>query len=141
MQLFFYLWSVLTVCVVAAPPLSSVEGMVKALESLTQQWKDVSACLYIPRVVVDQIASDCSTDKECFRTVIQYWLLRDPYASWRRIIHVLDRKKEEAFIKIADTLKKNSEPLEGICCIRGQLPYKGLKEKNFCSPRSRKSVP
>ena len=104
--------SVLTVCVVADPPLS-VEGVVKAMESLTQQWRDVSERLWIPKAVRNRIASECSTDEECLRRAIRYWLLRDPYASWRRIIYRFDYEDDTAFSTVADSLRSNAEPLQG----------------------------
>ena len=99
-------------CVVAVPPLS-VEGVVKALESLTWRWRDVSEALYIPKTVRDRIASESTNNKECFRKAIRYWLLRDPYASWRRIIHQFDDYDDKDFTKVADSLWSNAEPLQG----------------------------
>ena len=51
---------------------------------------DVSIVLYIPDSKLDAIKSEFSTYKERLRALIQYWLLRDPYASWRRLIIRLD---------------------------------------------------
>ena len=51
---------------------------------------DVRATLFISDAKLDAIKSEFSTDKERLRALIQYWLLRDPYASWRRLIIKLD---------------------------------------------------
>ena len=90
-----------------------MENVVKALESLTQQWRVVCEELYIPRAVLDRIQRECSSDEERLRSGIRYWLLRDPYASWRRLITRLYRYKD--YHGVADTLvqKGYAEELSG----------------------------
>ena len=79
------------ICVISilylAPPLS-VENVATILEQLSLD--DVRDMLYIPDAKLAAIKSEFSTDKECLRALIQYWVLRDPYASWRRLIIQLD---------------------------------------------------
>ncbi len=66
--------------------------------------------LGIPSSKLDAIVKECSTDEERLRVCVQYWLLRDPYASWRRIIWRLDYYKYSA---IADTIRSYAEKLTG----------------------------
>ena len=70
-----------------APPLS-VENVMAVLEALP--WRRVGDELYVPDSKLDAIASENSTDRQRLAAVIRYWILRDPYASWRRLIHRLD---------------------------------------------------
>ncbi len=66
--------------------------------------------LRIPNSKLDAIEKECSTDEERLRVHVQYWLLRDPYASWRRIIWQLDYYEHSA---IADTIRSYAEKLTG----------------------------
>ena len=66
--------------------------------------------LRIPDSKLDAIERECSTDEERLRVCVQYWLLRDPYASWRRIIWTLDDCEHSA---IADTIRSYAEKLTG----------------------------
>ena len=84
------------ICVISilylAPPLS-VENVATILEQLSLD--DVSIVLYISDAKLYAIKSEFSTDKERLRALIQYWLLRDPYASWRRLIIQLDNISQQ----------------------------------------------
>ena len=74
-------------------------------------WWDVgSNILCIPISKINDIERECSTDEERLRVGVQYWLLRDPYASWRRIILQLDWLKHRA---LADTIRSYAEKLTG----------------------------
>ena len=42
--------------------------------------------LHLPVSKCDEISSQCSTDEERTAALVREWLLRDPLASWRRII-------------------------------------------------------
>ena len=42
--------------------------------------------LLIPHSKLNEIEGECYSDEECEVAVIRYWILRDPFASWRRII-------------------------------------------------------
>ncbi len=66
--------------------------------------------LLIPDSKLDAIERECSTDEERLRVCVQYWLLRDPYASWRRIIWRLDGS---IHLAIADTIRSYAEKLTG----------------------------
>ena len=70
-----------------APPLS-VENVMAVLEALP--WRRVGDQLRVPYSKLHAIASENSTDRQRLAAVIRYWILRDPYASWRSLIHMLD---------------------------------------------------
>ena len=97
---------------VVAPPLS-VDNVMKTLESLTEQWDTVGGCLHIPSAVRQRVRSECSNDTECLRRVIRYWLLRDPFASWRRLLRQLDCANDDEFRKVADSIRSYVERLDG----------------------------
>ena len=100
---------------VAAPPLS-LDHVTKALESLERLWKIVGEWLKVPSAVSDDIQSECSSDMECLRRIVRYWLLRDPFASWRRLICCLDWEDLDyrgEFQKVANSIRGFAEPLEG----------------------------
>ncbi len=73
-------------------------------------WREAGDILGIPNSKCDAIVKECSTDEERLRVCVQYWLLRDPYASWRRIIWELDWHKHSA---IADTIRSYADKLTG----------------------------
>ncbi len=73
-------------------------------------WREAGYILRIPYSKLDAIERECSTDEERLRVCVQYWLLRDPYASWRRIIWILDWYKHSA---IVDTIRSYAEKLTG----------------------------
>ena len=74
-------------------------------------WEDVGKyILRIPYSKLNAIERECSTDEERLRVGVQYWLLRYPYASWRRIIWGLDYYKHRA---LADTIRSYAEKLTG----------------------------
>ena len=62
--------------------------MVAVLEGLTLE--SVGKLLFIPDTKLAAIKGEFTTDKERLRAVVMYWLLRDPLASWRRLISQLD---------------------------------------------------
>ena len=53
--------------------------------------RKVGKILHIPDSKLHEIDREYPTDDEREGAVIRYWTLRDPYASWRRIIEELDR--------------------------------------------------
>ena len=67
--------------------------------------------LNIPSSKLSEIAGEYCSDEERELAVIRYWILRDPFASWRRIIERLERtgKRDHAI-----TLHHYSEELTGI---------------------------
>ena len=100
----------------SAPPLS-VENVMAVLEALP--WRHVGFQLCVPDSKLDAIASENSTDRQRLAAVIRYWILRDPYASWRRLIHRLDYfySGEDVHIKkwhdVTDRIRKYAEKQTG----------------------------
>ncbi len=70
----------------------------------------MGASLHIPSGILDIIESEYPTEVECLRAAVRYWLLYDPYASWRRLIMLLDGMKERS---LANTLRENAENITG----------------------------
>ena len=67
--------------------------------------------LRIPLSKLSEIEGEYRSDEECEVAVIRYWILRDPFASWRRIIVRLeDRERHDHAI----TLHHYSEELTGM---------------------------
>ncbi len=83
-------------------PSLSVDNVMSALKGLP--WRVANSILRVPHSAID------STDEERLRVCVQYWLLRDPYASWRMVIWILDIYKHSA---IADTIRSYAERLTG----------------------------
>ncbi len=99
---------------VAAPPLS-VDNVLKALKDLSARWQHVGDQLSIPSAVQQRIRSEHSTDVGRLRALVRYWLLRDPLASWRRIIMQLDRRSNlsPTFSRVADSIRVYAEEQPG----------------------------
>ena len=100
---------------VVAPPLS-VDNVLKTLKTLSTKWRDMGRnCLYIPEAVLQCIESEHSTDVGCLRALVRYWLLRDPLASWRRIIMQLDSMSHlyHDFTRVADGIRAYAEEQPG----------------------------
>ena len=73
--------------------------------------------LCLPGSKCDEISSQCSTDEERTAALVREWLLRDPLASWRRIIDGLHRyfgtsSKEHS---LGDSIVHYAEELTGEC--------------------------
>ena len=67
--------------------------------------------LSIPPSKLSEVAGEYRSDEEREVTVIRYWILRDPFASWRRIIERLeDSERHDRAI----TLHHYSEELTGM---------------------------
>ena len=91
-----------------APPLS-VENVMAVLEALP--WRRVGGELYVP---YSKLASENSTDRQRLAAVIRYWILRDPYASWRRLIHMVDYFYDsDKWRDVADRIRKYAEKQTG----------------------------
>ena len=108
---------------VAGSPLS-VDRAMAVLGGVAGRWRRVGARLYVPKAVMDLIASECTSDSECLRKALRYWIQRDPLASWRRLIWMLDwsdaadirRVADDAEIRrVADDVRSLAEELTGQC--------------------------
>ena len=75
----------------------------------------------IPSAKLDELkAAHHSTDQQ-EAAVVRYWLLRDPLASWRKIIHQLDERADYSgcghYSDIADRIRHYAEELTVMCCF------------------------
>ena len=87
----------------------TVDNVRKALHGIP--WHDVGRMLLIPDSKLSEIMGEYRSDEEREVAVIRYWILRDPFASWRRIIQQLElRDKHDHAI----TLYHYSEELTGM---------------------------
>ena len=66
----------------------TVDSVRKALHGIP--WREVGRKLRIPDSKLNKIKGEYRSDEEREIAVIRYWILRDPFASWRRIIEQLE---------------------------------------------------
>ena len=99
---------------VAGSPLS-VDRAMAVLGGVAGMWRWVGARLYVPSAVLDLIASECTSDSECLRKALRYWIQRDPLASWRWLIWRLDRSGNADLVGVADDVRSLAEKLTGQC--------------------------
>ena len=71
----------------------------------------LSGWLYIPQSKQNETRRNFPDEMEQKSQAISYWINKDPLASWRRLITVLDGMEET---KVADSIRSNAEPLTGI---------------------------
>ena len=90
-----------------APPLS-LSNVVAVLNKLS--WSRVGKILEIPQTKLNTIKDECDTDEERLLATVNYWLLNDPNASWRRLMCQLDWGGNS---DIADRIRKYAEKLTG----------------------------
>ena len=62
----------------------TIDNVRKALHGI--HWHQVGEILRIPESKLSEVEGEYSTAEEREAAVIRYWILRDPFASWRRII-------------------------------------------------------
>ena len=77
----------------------------------TLSWDYVGDYLRVPSSKLNAIKSENSTDRQRLAAVVRYWILRDPYASWRRLIRELDCISE--WHDVADRIRDNAEKQTG----------------------------
>ena len=66
----------------------TVDNVRKALHGIP--WREVGEMLLIPDSKLSEIEGEYHSDEEREVAVIRYWILRYPFASWRRIIEQLE---------------------------------------------------
>ena len=88
----------------------SVDDVMEVLKGLTWSLKKVGRYLGVPRSKLNAMDVDHITTEEKKRTVIGYWLLMDPYASWRRFVDILHEKNESC---MADLIRNHVEEQTG----------------------------
>ena len=99
---------------VAGSPLS-VDRAMAMLGGVAGRWRRVGAELRVPDAVLDLIASECTSDSECLRKALRYWIQRDPLASWRQLIARLDWSLDVDLVRVADGVRSLAEELTGQC--------------------------
>ena len=72
--------------------------------------------LGIPDAQLAELQSSHHSTDEQEAAVVRYWLLRDPLASWRRIIYQLDYWADDYghYSDIADRIRHYAEELTGM---------------------------
>ena len=98
----------------------TVDNVRKALHGI--HWREVGRMLFIPYSKLSEIEGEYHSDEEREVAVIRYWILRDPYASWRRIVDKLEWRGRHDH---AITLYHYSEELTGM--------YVGSTNHIFCA--------
>ena len=77
----------------------------------------IAAILDIPAAQLAELRSAHHSTDEQEAAVVRYWLLRDPLASWRKIIRQLDRWAGYGYghySDIADRIRHYAEELTGM---------------------------
>ena len=85
------------------------------MKGVAHKWRVVGDELSISRAILSFIDGDCVSDEERLRRVVRYWILKDPYASWRQLITSLYGygHNDADLIKVAGDIKSNAEKLTG----------------------------
>ena len=94
-----------------APPLS-VDNVMAVLKGLEGRWSRIGDVLFVPEAVLYQIQADSSSNHDRLKSVVRYWVLKDPLASWRRLIWRLDRYGGD-LKKVAESIMNYAEKLTG----------------------------
>ena len=96
----------------------TINNVRKALHGIPL--REVGWMLSIPESKLSEIEGEYRSDEECEVAVIRYWILRDPFASWRRIIERLEYqlKHDHAII-----LYHYSEELTGMLGALNHTPH------------------
>lgn len=90
----------------------TVNNIIKALQGL--HWRTLGRILWVPYSKRNEISQENPTNEQRKEAVVRYWLLRDPLASWRRILYQLDWNGEHGQ---ADTIRHYAEELTGMCVM------------------------
>ena len=76
-----------------------------------KDWRRLGSWLGVTKPERDLIEQRHNSDDERLQSVIQFWLLRTPRLTWRRLIDVLDWMDES---KLADPIRSWAEPVMGM---------------------------
>ena len=71
----------------------------------------MSGVLNLPDSQRRKIEAEYTTEDQQRNAAVHFWLVSDPYASWRRLIGELDRRKEYA---VAKQIHRYAEKLTGM---------------------------
>ena len=98
----------------------TVDNVVRQLKGITWRTLCDTECegkyglrgvLYIPRSQWRKIENKYATEDQRRNAAVQFWLLSDPYASWRRLIRRLDLHEKHM---VADQIRPYAEKLTGM---------------------------
>ena len=103
----------LPIILALGPPLT-VDNAMTALEGVARKWRDVGEQLCIRGNTMDVIALESTSDLQCLRGTLIYWLIHDPLASWRRLIYRFDKSHDADLERIADDCRKFAEKISGL---------------------------
>ena len=84
-------------------------NVLKAVQEV-KDTDDLGIQLQVPEEERKDIYAQFSGVPQQRKPLIQYWMERDPEASWRGVIVALDRMKEKT---VADKLRHLAEPVTG----------------------------
>ena len=98
----------------------TIDNVRKTLHGIP--WYKVGEMLSIPLSKLHEIEQEYSSDEEREVAVIRYWILRDPFASWRRIMEQLEWEGKHDY---SNRICHYSEELTGMGMrhIQCMLPY------------------
>ena len=98
----------------------TIDNVRKTLHGI--HWREVGLMLYIPDSKFSEIELEYPSDEEREVAVIRYWILRDPFASWRRIMERLEVAGNHDY---SNRIRHYSEELTGMGMthIQCMLPY------------------
>ena len=92
-------------------------NVMRALRELEEGkwWEDggLGFWLSIPQSKITEIKQNFPNTIDQKKQFINYWMHKDPLATWRRLINALYGTGET---KLADSIRSNAEPLTGIQC-------------------------
>ena len=98
----------------------TVDNVRKTLHGI--HWREVGMMLYFSGSKLREIELEYPSDEEREVAVIRYWILRDPFASWRRIMERLEVITKHDY---SNRIRHYSEELTGMGMthIQCMLPY------------------
>ena len=98
----------------------TVDNVRKTLHGI--HWHEIGRMLWIPDSKLSEIELEYTSDEEREVAVIRYWILRDPFASWRRIMERLEGKEKYDY---SNRIRHYCEELTGMGMthIQYMLPY------------------
>ena len=90
-----------------------MDSVFTVLEGVAGKWEDVGSWLYVPQQAMDVVASESTSDSQCLRGTLRYWIRHDPHASWRRLIWRLDWCEDADLRGLSDDIRRYAEKLTG----------------------------
>ena len=73
----------------------------------------VTGVLRLPKSQLRKIKAEYTTEDQWRNAAVHFWLISDPYASWRRLITELDEYEE---YDVAKQIHRYAEKLTGMSC-------------------------